>query len=632
MKYSLVSSAIVLALSLTGCTNEKQAEKQMVEVEALVKTSQLNNEQTVNLLNEDYKAATKTLFKQRAMSATMYGLSEEEAGLYYSDQLEDYSPHNEAALRKELQRLSTSIAGVDLKNASTLEYNNQQVMTGITQYFAGHTDFSIGFIDSWMGLSPFIVNQINGPLIDIPRIMQNDQAITTLKEAQDYISRLSQFKDLIASIEAKLAFDTAQNWLPPKSTITGAVRYLKGFTSAEPASHSFVKSFSDKVNLIENLTPVEKEQLINSATKQVEEVVYPAYTSMLLTTEKLLPKARNEAGIWAQPQGEKYYQEAIYQLGDSKISADTIHQIGLDEVARISKEMDTILTAQGYNTGSVGARMVALNEEERFLYADSKEGRDELLRDINGYITDITNKMTPIFKTKPSYQVEVRAFPVEIQDGAPGGQYSAPALDGSKPGIYWINLRDMKANPKFGLKTLTYHEANPGHHWQVALNMEQANLPFLRRIAPYNAYVEGWALYSEQVAKELGMYENDPFGDLGRLQAELFRAVRLVVDTGMHHKRWTREQAITYMGEVTGTAESDVIAEIERYITWPGQALGYKLGMIKILSLREEAKTVLGDRFDLSAFHDEVLLNGAVPMTVLDKNVKRWITTEMNKA
>ena len=162
--------------------------------------------------------------------------------------------------------------------------------------------------------------------------------------------------------------------------------------------------------------------------------------------------------------------------------------------------------------------------------------------------------------------------------------------------------------------------------------MEQANLPFLRRIAPYNAYVEGWALYSEQVAKELGMYENDPFGDLGRLQAELFRAVRLVVDTGIHHKRWTREQAITYMGEVTGTAESDVIAEIERYITWPGQALGYKLGMIKILSLREEAKTVLGDRFDLSAFHDEVLLNGAVPMTVLDKNVKRWITTEMNKA
>jgi uncharacterized protein (DUF885 family) len=385
---------------------------------------------------------------------------------------------------------------------------------------------------------------------------------------------LSQFKDLIASIEAKLAFDTAQNWLPPKSTTTGAIRYLKGFTSAEPASHSFVKSFSDKVNQIENLTTVEKEQLINSATKQVRDVVYPAYASMLLTTEKLLPKARNEAGVWAQPQGEKYYQEAIYQLGDSKLSADTIHQIGLDEVARISKEMDSILTAQGYNTGSVGARMVALNEEERFLYADSKEGRDELLRDINGYITDITKKMTPIFKTKPSYQVEVRAFPVEIQDGAPGGQYSAPALDGSKPGIYWINLRDMKANPKFGLKTLTYHEANPGHHWQVALNMEQANLPFLRRIAPYNAYVEGWALYSEQVAKELGMYENDPFGDLGRLQAELFRAVRLVVDTGMHHKRWTREQAITYMGEITGTAESDVIAEIERYITWPAQALG----------------------------------------------------------
>ena len=237
--------------------------------------------------------------------------------------------------------------------------------------------------------------------------------------------------------------------------------------------------------------------------------------------------------------------------------------------------------------------------------------------------------MAPIFKTKPSYEVQVRSFPVEIQDGAPGGQYSPPSVDGSKPGIYWINLRDMKANPKFGLKTLTYHEANPGHHWQVALNMDQSSLPFLRRIAPYNAYAEGWALYSEKVASELGLYENDPFSDLGRLQAELFRAVRLVVDTGMHHKRWTREQAIAYMSEITGTAESDVIAEIERYITWPGQALGYKLGMLKILELREHAKTTLGDKFDLSAFHDVVLLGGAVPMSVLNRNVNKWIDSKL---
>ena len=358
-------------------------------------------------------------------------------------------------------------------------------------------------------------------------------------------------------------------------------------------------------------------------------VVYPAYQSITNATEQLLTKARNEAGVWAQPNGEAYYQEAIRQLGDSALTADEIHQLGLDEVTRISKEMDAILVSEGYKGGTVGARMIGLTDEERFLYDDSQAGRAQLLNDLNGYIDEITEKMAPVFQTKPSYQVEVRSFPVEIQDGAPGGQYSPPSVDGSKPGIYWINLRDMKANPTFSLKTLTYHEANPGHHWQASLNMDQTSLPFLRRIAPYNAYAEGWALYSEKVASELGLYENDPFGDLGRLQAELFRAVRLVVDTGMHHKRWTREQAISYMSDKTGSAESDVIAEIERYITWPGQALGYKLGMLKILSLREHAKAELGEQFDLSAFHDVVLLGGAVPMAVLERNVNNWVQSQL---
>ncbi len=236
------------------------------------------------------------------------------------------------------------------------------------------------------------------------------------------------------------------------------------------------------------------------------------------------------------------------------------------------------------------------------------------------------------FATRPPYPVEVRRIPVEVQDSAAGGQYTSPAIDGSKPGIYWINLADMKANPKFDLKTLTYHEANPGHHWQIALNLAQEQLPLLRRIAPYNAYAEGWALYSEQVAYEMGMYKNDPFGDLGRLKAELFRSVRLVVDTGLHAKRWSREQAIQYMASNTGSASSDVISEIERYMAWPGQALGYKLGMLKILELREYARKELGQQFDIKAFHDLVLLGGAVPMSVLDQRVKQWVASQKNPA
>ncbi len=630
MKLTLITCAIVSALSLSGCSGMKDTTSVgQLSKPSVTDLAKIENKAQQNI-NALYSKATQILFSNRAPEATMYGLSVDEVSIKFNGELSDFSPNSEAELRQKLASLSAQIGHFKQAQVSDVKLDNQEVMADITQYYAGHKDFSIGYIDGWMGLSPFIVNQINGPLIDIPRIMQNDQPITTEQEALEYISRLSKFGQMVASVEEKLAFDAAQNWLPPKSTVTGAIRYLKGFTSAEPEKHVFVRNFAEKVNIIPSLSAERKKQLITQVIAQVTKVVYPAYQSITKATEKLLTKARNEAGIWAQPNGEAYYQEAIIQLGNSSLTADEIHKIGLDEVTRISKQMDSILSSQGYKEGTVGERMIALTEEPRFLYEDSKAGRDQLLNDLNGYIDEVTQKMAPIFKTKPSYNVEVRSYPVEIQEGAPGGQYSPPSVDGSKPGIYWINLRDMKANPTFSLKTLTYHEANPGHHWQIALNMGQASLPFLRRIAPYNAYVEGWALYSEQVASELGLYESDPFGDLGRLQAELFRAVRLVVDTGMHHKRWTREQAITYMSEKTGNAESDVIAEIERYITWPGQALGYKLGMLKILSLREQAKTDLGDKFDLSAFHDVVLLGGAVPMAVLDRNVKHWIKSQLS--
>jgi uncharacterized protein (DUF885 family) len=629
LKKSLLASAIIAALSLSACDKNNDV---VTEAKQNTAPSATDEKQSVNAkqqLASLYLQAKQSLFKQRALSATMYGLSQQDVGEVVSNKMELYSSENEKELRAELLSISNQIANIKLVDADITTKNNQQVMSGLARYFAGAPNFTIGFIDTWMGLSPFIVNQINGPLIDIPRIMQNDQPITTEQEALDYIARLAQFDQLAASIIEKQAADAAQNWLPSKVTLQGAIKYLKGFTRIPADQHSFVSVFREKIDKIESLSTEKKQSLTSQVIAEVSQVVYPAYQSVEKASEQLLAKARTESGIWAQPKGSAYYQDAIKQLGDSELTPTQIHQLGLDEVARISSSMDNILQEQGYKKGSVGERMVALNEEPRFLYEDSKAGREELLSDINGYIIEVTTKMAPVFKTTPSYQVEVKAFPVEVQDGAPGGQYTSPAVDGSKPGIYWINLRDMKANPKFGLKTLTYHEANPGHHWQIALNLDQAELPFLRRIAPYNAYAEGWALYSEQVAYELGMYENDPFGDLGRLQAELFRAVRLVVDTGLHDKRWTREQAITYMSEQTGSAESDVVAEIERYMAWPGQALGYKLGMLKILSLREQAKARLGDKFDLAEFHDVVLLNGAVPMAVLSRNINHWLDNKL---
>ncbi len=615
---------------LSACDSDDKQQQSDIDPSASSKTPVVSQKPAkLDKLAELYGQATQTLFSQRALSATLYGLSANDVGEYFSDQVENYSPENEDAMRKKLYSLSEQISLQTSETMNDSDIENKQVMASLTRYFAGHPDFPFGYIDTWMGMSPFIVNQINGPLITVPRYLQSEHAINNEKDALDYIERLGKLDQLVASVKQKFVSDVNKNWVPPKPILEGAIQYIKNFSKPEPSKHPLITSYIEKLNQVDSISKERKQKLILLAIDNVENIVYPAFYSMAETSTKMLEKARNESGIWAQPGGENYYQDAILQLGDSELSADEIHQVGLNEVARISGAMDKILSKEGRKKGTVGARMIALNKEKRFLYPDTDKGRKKLLADLNRYIEEVTRKMAGIFKTKPSYKVEVRAFPVEIQDNAPGGEYTSPSVDGSKPGIYWINLRDMKANPKYSLKSLTYHEANPGHHWQVALNLEQAQLPFLRRIAPYNAYIEGWALYSEKVAEEIGMYKNDPYGDLGRLQAELFRAVRLVVDTGLHYKRWNREQAIDYMVDKTGATRADMTSEVERYMVWPGQALGYKLGMLKILALRSKARTSLGKKFDLAEFHDVVLLGGAVPMKVLENKIDNWIRSKI---
>ncbi len=597
MKFKI--TPIIAALVLSACNHKTS-------------TDEVN-------LNALYDNGTMTLFKARPSSSTMYGLDEKLAGGKYNHRLADFSPASEAQMRQDLRNLNQQLKNI--KNPD----DNTAVMQNITRYFAGSPDFDIGYIDVWMGLSPFIINQINGPLIDVPNAMITNQQINDLSDANDYIARLENFDVFVKNIQDKMSADAQKGWLPPRVIIEKANAAMQSFLKPAALEHPLVSSFEKKLESINTISADDKKQLIKKVKLAVSDKVYPAYGKVISQLRHSLKSATPESGIWAQPNGAQYYKDAVKMLGDSDLSPAQIHQIGLDEVERISKEMDTILKAHGHTQGTVGQRMLEINDDPQFLYEDSDAGRQQLLNDLNGYINEISGLMDQQFATRPKYAVEVRKFPKAREASAPGGMYTNPPLDGSQPGIYWINLRDIKANPKFDLKTLTYHEAIPGHHWQVALNLEQESLPMLRRIAPYNAYVEGWALYSEKVAKEMGLYKNDPYSDLGRLKAEMFRAVRLVVDTGLHYKKWSREQAIKYMAETTGTVESDVIAEIERYMAWPGQALGYKMGMINILRLREEAKKQLGDTFDIKAFHDLVLLKGAMPMTVLNDNVAQWI-------
>ena len=581
----------------------------------------------VQTADQLYQQSTQILFQARALNASALGLSEDVVGKTFNTELENYSAEAEAQLRQQLNAVINQLAALPVP-ADAVDAENQAVMLNIMQYYAGSNEFPQGYIDSWMGHSAFVVNQINGPTIDMAGALQNSHPISNEQDAKNYLSRLEKFGAALKAVEQRFTSDAATGWIAPKVLLEKSLAILDGYASGEVTDHVLYKDFAKKLDGLKELTAEAKQQYLASAAFLVQKQVQTGYQQLAAAVRAELPKARTESGIWAQPGGEKFYAYSVKQLGDTDLTPEQIHQKGLDEVARISQEMDSILKSEGYKDGTVGARMTALNGEARFLYEDSDAGRQQVLDDLNKYIAEINLRMPELFATKPPYPVEVRRIPVEIQDSAAGGQYSSPAIDGSKPGIYWINLRDIKANAKFDLKTLTYHEANPGHHWQVALNLAQEHLPLLRRVAPYNSYVEGWALYSELVAKEMGMYKDDPFGDLGRLKAELFRSVRLVVDTGMHAKKWTREQAIAYMAETTGTTESDVVSEIERYMAWPGQALGYKLGMLKIVELRSYAKEQLGDKFDIKAFHDLVLLGGAVPMSVLDTKVKNWVASQ----
>jgi uncharacterized protein (DUF885 family) len=620
----LVVLACAISSILTTSCNQQDATPSVSvdDKTAIVEAVELTKQQE---LQQSFEQATKTLFKHRAVSATLFGVSDETAGYHYKSAMENYSSASENKLRADLSALSEKLKAI--KSDSKNDEENRIVVADIIDYFSGAKDMPVGYIDPWMGHSAFVVNQINGPLIDAPNNLINSHTVKTETDANDFIARLNAFGPMLNSINQKVLDDAKSNWIPPKVILQKSINYLEGFVANKLDSNTMLTSFSSKVEQLDSLTPEARVSMKEQAKQALVTHVYPGYQTILDTLKGLQPKATSESGIWAQPGGKEFYQYSVSKLGDTDLSPEEIHDIGLKEVERITAEMESILVAEGYTEGSVGARVNALSDEPRFVFEDSDQGRADLLQSLRDSIKEIEVLMPTQFKSVPPYPVEVKRIPVATQDSSAGGYYTPPAIDGSVPGIYWINLKEMKANPKFGLKTLTYHEAVPGHHWQVALNMAQEQMPLLRRIAPYNAYVEGWALYSEQVAYEMGLYKDDPFGNLGRLKAELFRSVRLVVDTGMHAKKWSREQAIEYMASTTGTAQSDVVSEIERYMAWPGQALGYKLGMLKILSLREYAKSKLRTAYDSKQFHDLILLSGAVPMKVLDEKVKAWVET-----
>lgn len=482
-------------------------------------------------------------------------------------------------------------------------------------------DYGSSFDEYGTWFLPYVINQNSGVTVDIAKLMEAQQNVRNASEAKNYLSRLERLPGILDGALAKMRHDVGEGAIPPDFIIHKARAVVDAFVAVPASENVFYASFVGKLKAA-NITG--SESFSSKALTVVSNDVLPAYRRISAYLAEIEPKAPHDAGVWRLPNGPALYKAMIRHMTDSDLDADQIHQTGLDEVARISAEMDKLLRAQGFAEGSVGARMTAMSAEPRFVFPNTKEGKVALLADIQSHINRVSALLPKYFGTLPKHPLEVRAVPAFSQDSATGGFYDPPAPDGSRPGIYWVNLRDTAALPKFASPTLTFHEAIPGHHMQMAIAIDQ-HVPFIAKTFASNSSAEGWALYAEALAAEMGMYKDDPFGDLGRLQDELHRAVRLVVDTGMHAKKWRREQAIDYMITTEGADPGNAESEVERYVVWPGQALGYKIGMLKLQQLRKEAEAAYGNKFDIREFHDHLLTIASSALPVIEQEMRAWI-------
>jgi len=472
------------------------------------------------------------------------------------------------------------------------------------------------------------VNQLFGVQNGFPSFMESTHQIHDYGDAEDYITRLSLIDSKFDQVLDGLKHREKLGILPPQFVITKVIAEMQGFIDTPIEENILIDALVKKMEKTD-LSRSKQEKIAKLAVAEVEKTVYPAYQKLIDYFVVLDDKVENNYGVWNLPNGDEYYKVALKFFTTTDYTPDYIHNFGLQEVDRIQHQILTILESQGRDiTGGFEESIGNMSIDQRFYYSDSDEGREQILDDYKNIITQVSDKLSSHFYDIPEAEVDVQRIPLFKEKTSPGAYYNRPAMDGSRPGVFYANLYDIKATPKYSMKTLAYHEAIPGHHFQLSIQQELKGLPFFRKMVPFIAYSEGWALYAELVAFEMGMLP-DPYDNIGRLQAELFRGVRLVVDTGIHSQRWSREKAIDYMIKNTGMTESDVVAEIERYFVMPAQATAYKVGMTKILELRDRAEKTLGDKYDVRDFHRVVLNNGSVPLNILEKLVNKYI--EENK-
>jgi uncharacterized protein (DUF885 family) len=474
----------------------------------------------------------------------------------------------------------------------------------------------------------YVFTQMSGQHTDAPAFLINFHEVANLADARAYVARLNAMPAMFDALIVRAEAQAARGILPPKFVYPLLIESCREITSGAPFTAGEKKSalledFEGKVAALKDADEATKAQLLADARVALIGSVRPAYEKLIALFEAQAQLATDDDGVWKHPEGRDYYNFMLRQHTTTALSADEVHELGVREVTRIHAGMMEIARKTGFK-GDLAAFLKFMRDDPQFCYPSTEEGRAAYVQRAEAAIAAMTARLDEFFGVKPKAGLIVKRVEPFREKGSPAAFYNQPSADGSRPGIYYVNTHDMRGLPIWELETLAHHEAIPGHHMQNAIAQELENMPKFRRFGGYNAYGEGWALYAEYFPKEFGFYQ-DPYQDFGRLSDELLRAVRLVVDTGLHAKRWTRPQVLDYFGANTAASAVETLAETNRYIVIPGQATGYKVGMIKILELRELAKRELGPKFDLRAYHDLVLKNGAMPMNLLEENVRAWI-------
>lgn len=503
------------------------------------------------------------------------------------------------------------LRGSDLANYDTVMYTMETISRTVP--------FDYGSLTR-----PYVVSQLTGSYQSVPTFLDRQHKIAGKEDAEAYVARLRAFAVVLDQETERLRHDAGLKVVPPDFLIDRTLEQMHAFRSAAPADSVLSTSLARRTGDLKI-----PGDWASEATRIVSTEIYPALDRQAKALGELRPGAVHTAGVERLPRGRELYEVALRQGTTTDMTADDVHQLGREQAKDLTARMDALLRAQGKASGTVAERAEALAKDPKYLYPDTDAGRQQILDYCNGLIKALQPHLPKYFHLMPKAAVEVQRVPPYTEAGAPGGYYQRPPLDNSRPGAFFINLRDTSEWSRWKLPTLVYHESEPGHHFQLAMVLEMPSLPLIRKSGgSFSANTEGWALYAEQLVDEMGMYDQDVLGRLGMLQSELFRAARCVVDTGLHAKGWGREQAIDYMVETTGDNRSSMTTEVERYCTWPGQATSYKVGQTRWLKLRSAARQRLGSRFDIRDFHDVGLKAAPMPLSVLETVIDNWLKAQ----